>query len=443
MQVIEKINEGLKREFNVVVAAAAIHDRIEARLTEVGQQVRLPGFRPGKVPMDLLRKRFGQSVRGEVLERTIDESTQAALAEKAIKPASQPKVELVTFEDGGDLEFAVKLEVLPDITPNDLASLKLTRGVVKVDESEIDTAVESVRKSRSTLEPVTEDRPAASGDVLVADFVGRIDGVAFDGGTAQDATIDIGAGSFIPGFEDQLVGARKGATVEVKVTFPTEYHAELAGKNAVFEVTVKDIKRRLLPELNDELAKSIGFSDMAAFRADVRKSLEEQYAKASRLHTKRQLLDVLAEEHSFPVPESMVDAEFGGIWRQVEEAKKAGQLEAEDANKSDDELRAEYRKIAERRVRLGLLLSDIGQKNNVTVLPEDFSKAVMDEARRYPGQESAVVEYYQRNPNALETLRAPIFEEKVVDHIIGRAAVTDLPITREELAKQSGAPFVA
>ncbi|TAL04840.1 MAG: trigger factor [Rhodospirillaceae bacterium] len=438
MQVIDKINEGLKREFNVVVAAAAIHERVEARLVEVGQQVRLPGFRPGKVPMDLLRKRFGQSVRGEVLERTIDESTQAALAEKAIKPASQPKVELVTFEDGSDLEFAIKLEVLPEITPNDLAGISLTRGVVAVGDAEIDKAIENLRRNRGTLEAVGEDRPAAAGDAVIGDFVGRVGGEVFEGGSAQDATIEIGANNFIPGFEDQLIGARKGATVEVKVTFPTDYHANLAGKDAVFEVTVKDIKQRILPALDDAFAKSLGMEDLSALRQYSRKSLEDRFAKTSRLHTKRQLLDRLAEGHSFPVPEGMVDAEFGGIWRQIEEAMKAGQLDAEDAAKSEEDLRAEYRGIAERRVRLGLLLSDIGQKNNVTVLPEDFSKAVMEEAQRYPGQESAVVEYYQRNPNALESLRAPIFEEKVVDFIISRAAVTDLPVTAEELAKQAG-----
>jgi trigger factor len=439
MQVIDKLNEGLKRGFNVVVGAAAINERVEARLVEVGQQVRLPGFRPGKVPMDLLRKRFGQSVRGEVLERTIDESTQQALAEKSLKPALQPKVELVSFEDGKDLEFAIKVEVLPEITPNDLGSLALTRGVADVKDEELDRALTNLRKSRGTLEAMTDDRASVDGDVLVADFVGRIDGTPFEGGTAQDATIELGANGFIPGFEEQLVGVKKGETKTITVTFPTEYTPELAGKTAEFEVTVKDIKTRAMPELNDEFAKSLGFEGLDALKDRSRESLKEQYDRTARLHLKRQLLDKLAESHSFAVPEGMVDAEFDGIWRQVEAAKKAGQLEAEDASKSDDDLKTEYRKIAERRVRLGLLLSDIGQKNNVTVSPEDFSKAVMDEARRYPGQEQAVVEYYQRNPQALESLRAPLFEEKVVDHIISKANVTDLSISAEELAKQSGA----
>jgi len=439
MQVIDKLNDGLKREFNIVVTAAALDERVEARLTEVGQQVRLPGFRPGKVPMDILRKRFGQSVRGEVIERTIDESTQKALSDKALRPALQPKVELVTLEDGKDLEFAVKLEVLPEITPNDLAGVNLTRGVVAIDDAELDKALENLRRSRSTVEAVTEDRAVEKGDVVVADFVGRIDGTPFEGGTAQGASIDVGAGQFIPGFEDQIVGAKKDATVQVNVTFPTEYAAELAGKAAVFDVTVKEIKRRVLPELDEEFAKSLGAASVDELKQRARESMQEQYGQTARLHMKRQLLDQLAESHSFAVPEGMVDAEFSGIWRQIEEAKKAGQLEDDDKNKSDDDLKAEYRKIAERRVRLGLLLSDIGQKNNVTVLPEDFSTAVMNEARRYPGQERAVVEYYQKNPQALETLRAPLFEEKVVDFVITKASVKDLPVTAEELAKQSGA----
>jgi trigger factor len=273
----------------------------------------------------------------------------------------------------------------------------------------------------------------------VADFVGRIDGTPFDGGTAQDAMIDIGVGAFIPGFEDQIIGAKKGTTVQVNVTFPADYGREsLAGKDAVFDVTVKEIKHRILPELNDELAQSLGMESVDALKQRARDTMQEQYTRTARLHMKRQLLDQLADSHSFAVPEGMVDAEFGGIWKQVEEAKKAGQLEAEDAAKSDDDLRTEYRKIAERRVRLGLLLSDIGQKNAITVTPEDFSQAVMDEARRYPGQEKAVVEYYQRNPQALESFRAPLFEEEVVDYVISKANVKDLPVTAEELAKQSG-----
>lgn len=436
MQVIDKPSDGLKREFNVVVTAAAIEEKVEARLTEVGQQVRLPGFRPGKVPRDILKKRFGQSVRGEVLERTIDESTQAALTEKAIKPALQPKIELVSFDEGKDLEFAIKVEVLPEIAASDFSSIVLSRDVATVQDSEVAKALETLQGSRSTTEAVTEARAAANGDVLVTDFVGRIDGTPFEGGTAQGASIELGSGSFIPGFEEQLVGVKAGETKELKVTFPKEYPAaELAGKDAVFEVKVTELRRKVLPELNDEFAKSLGAENLDAVRTRAREMLQGQYDELSRLRLKRQLLDKLAESHSFAVPQGMVDAEFDAIWRQVEEAKKAGQLDAADRDKSDDDLKKEYRNIAERRVRLGLLLSDVGTKNSITVAPEDFSAAVMAEARRYPGQESAVVNHYQRNPQALETLRAPLFEEKVVDHILGKAQITDKVVTADELQK--------
>ena len=436
MQVIDKVSDGLKREFNVVVTAAAIEEKVEARLTEVGQQVRLPGFRPGKVPRDILKKRFGQSVRGEVLERTIDESTQQALTEKAIKPALQPKVELVSFDEGKDLEFAIKVEVLPEIAAADFSSIALSRDVATVQDSEVTKAIETLLSSRATTEAVTETRAAANGDVLVTDFVGRIDGTPFEGGTAQGASIELGSGSFIPGFEEQLIGVKAGETKELKVTFPKEYQAaELAGKDAVFEVKVTELRRKIIPELTEDFAKSVGAESVEAMRTRAREMIQSQYDELSRLRLKRQLLDKLAETNSFAVPQGMVDAEFDAIWRQVEEAKKAGQLDAADRDKSDDDLKTEYRNIAERRVRLGLLLSDVGTKNAITVAPEDFSAAVMAEARRYPGQEGAVVNHYQRNPQALETLRAPLFEEKVVDYILGKAQITDKVVTVEELQK--------
>ena len=437
MQVIEKSSEGLRREFNVVVDAAAVEERVTARLNEVGQQVRLPGFRPGKVPMDLLKKRFGQSVRGEVLERTIEESTQAALTEKAVKPALQPRVELVSFDEGKDLEFAIKVEVLPEIAASDFTVLSLTRDISIASDVDIEKALDGIRRSKSTTEAITESRGAAQGDVVVVDFVGRIAGETFEGGAAQGHEIDIGNSKLIAGFDDQLVGAKAGETREVKVKFPDDYPAAaLAGKDAVFEVKVNELRRRLLPALDDAFAKDFNATDIADLRERTRSAVQRQFDDLSRVRLKRRLLDKLAETHSFDVPQGMVDAEFDAIWRQVEEAKRTNQLDLSDVGKSDDDLRAEYRAIAERRVRLGLLLSDVGQKNNVTIASEDLQKAVMNEARRYPGQEEAVLNYFQNNPQAVETLRAPIFEEKVVDFIIGKAKVTDNPITPEELAKE-------
>jgi trigger factor len=437
MQVIEKSSDGLKRAFNVVINADTIDAKVSSRLNEVGQQVRLPGFRPGKVPMALLKKRFGQAVWGEVLERTIDESTQAALTQKAIKPAMQPKVELVKAEEGQDLEFSVQFEVLPEIAAADFSKMELTRLKATVTDEEHQAAVDNVLKNRRTTEKVEENRAAKKGDVVVADFVGRIDGEIFEGGSVNDAQIDIGSGSYIPGFEDQLIGAKAGDTVTVKVTFPDSYSPapEKSGKKAEFEVKVKELRTATTPTLDDAFAKSLGDESAEGLKERMRKFLQENYDSASRMKLKRALLDRLADDYSFPVPQGLVDVEFDAIWRQMEQVTKDGQLDPEDKDKSQDDLRAEYRAIAERRVRLGLLLSDVGQKNNVVVTPEDINRAVTQEALRYPGQETAVVEYYQRTPQAVESLRAPIFEDKVVDYILGQAKITDQPASIEEVMR--------
>jgi len=432
MQVIEKPADGLKRTFNVVVPTAAIEEKVNTRLTEVGQQVRLPGFRPGKVPMNLLKKRFGESVRGEVLEKTVDESVQAALAEKALKPAVQPKVELVKFEEGQDLEFSVQLEVLPEITA-EVGAIELTRPTAQVGEFEMSKALEGVQRTKATAEKV--DREAQKGDVVLADFVGRIDGEAFQGGSVQGASIEIGAGNYIPGFEDQLTGAKAGDKRTVKVTFPSEYpnSPNLAGKDAEFEVDVKEVRELRLPTLDDDFAKGVGDTGIESLKSRLRDYLQQNHDAASRQRMKRQLLDKLAESHSFDVPQGLVDIEFESIWRQMEQVTRGGQVDPEDVGKTEDQLKAEYRAIAERRVRLGLLLSDIGQRAGVMVTPDDLKTAITQEALRYPGQEAAVVDYYQRNPQALEAFRAPLFEEKVVDHLIAKATVTDKQVTVEEL----------
>jgi trigger factor len=436
MQVIDKSTDGLTREFNVVVPATSIEAKLTSRLTEVGQQVRLPGFRPGKVPMKLLRTRFGESIRGEILESTINESTQAALTEKALKPAMQPKVELVTFEEGKDLEFSVKLEVLPEIKSGDVSAIELNRPTADVSDEGLQKSIDDFLKSRRTTEKVEEARGAKEGDAVVADFVGSIDGEEFEGGKGKGTTIEIGSNTFIPGFEEQLIGAKAGDSVTVKVAFPDDYGvAKLAGKNAEFKVDIQELRTFKTPELTDELAKQMGDDSVEAFKTRMRAFLKQNYDNASRLRVKRQLLDRLAESHDFAVPQGMVDAEFDAIWRQMDQVLKSGQLDPEDAGKSEDELKAEYRGIAERRVRLGLLLSDIGEKAKVQVSQDDLTRAVTQEAFRYPGQETAVVEFYQRNPQALESLRAPIFEEKVVDFIISQAKVTDQTVSVEELLR--------
>lgn len=442
MQVIDKPADGLKRTFNVVVPTAAIEEKVATRLTEVGQQVRLPGFRPGKVPMNLLKKRFGEAVRGEVLEKTIDESTAAAISEKALKPAVQPKVELVKFEEGQDLEFSIQLEVLPEIVA-EVGALDLIRPTAVVSDEEMAKALEGVQRSKATTEKA--DRAAAKGDVVFGDFVGRIDGEVFQGGSVQDALIEIGAGNYIPGFEDQLIGAKAGEKRAVKVTFPAEYpnSPNLAGKAAEFDVDIKEVRELKIPELNDDFAKAIGDTGIDSLKERLRTYLQQNHDAASRQRMKRQMLDKLAEAHSFAVPQGLIDIEFESIWRQMEQVTRGGQVDPEDVGKSEDELKSEYRAIAERRVRLGLLLSEVGQKAGVMVTADDIKSAVTQEAMRYPGQESQVVEYYQRNPQAIEALRAPLFEEKVVDHLIGKANVTDRPVSVEELMRDEDESEVA
>ena len=441
MQVIDKNTDGLKREFNVVVAAAAIEEKVVARLTEVGQQVRLPGFRPGKIPLDLLRKRFGQAVRGEILEKTIDESTQAALTEKALAPAMKPKVDVVHSDEGKDLEFSVQLEVLPAIESPDFSGLELTRLVATVTDDELEKTLEGILKNRRTRETITEDRVSTKGDAVLVDYTGRVDGALFEGGSAEDAVIELGSGMFIPGFEEQLEGKKAGEDVAVKINFPGDYqNSELAGKAAEFEVKLKELCKLVVPKLDDDFAKGMNAADVESFRARTRELLQEDYNKASRLQLKRQLLDRLAESYSFDVPQGMVDLEFDSIWRQMDQAAKSGQLEPEDAEKSADELKTEYRSIAERRVRLGLLLSDVGQKNGVEVSSEDLSGSVREEALLYPGQETAVVEHYKNNQQAVEALRAPLFEEKVVDFVISVAKITDEVVGVDELLKDPDEP---
>lgn len=441
MQITEKNASGLKREYNVVIAAAIIEDKVSARLSEVGQQVSLPGFRPGKAPINLLRKRFGQSVMGEVIDQAINESAQSVISQKALKPAMQPKIELVNFAEGKDLEFDVKVEVLPDIAAPDFKSISLEKWTSTVSDEELDKALQQIMQNNRSSKLVAENRKAKKGDVIVVDYVGKMNGEVFEGGTAFDAHIELGSGQFIPGFEDQLIGVMAGDTALLELKFPDEYGAtQLAGKPVTFNVTVKEIREFQEPELNDDFAKKLGEESVDSLKKKTREILQGSYDRLSRLRLKRNLLDKLSEIGSFPVPEGMVDAEFGAIWKQIEQAKTAGQLDPEDAGKSDDDLRKEYRAIAERRVRLGLLLSDVGQKNSIAVTPEELGNAIAAQAGRYPGQEQAVMNYYKSTPEALEGLRAPVFEDKVVDFVLGQAKITEKSVPIADLEKDPETP---
>jgi FKBP-type peptidyl-prolyl cis-trans isomerase (trigger factor) len=613
MQVTELSAEGLKRAFSVVVPASDIDAARDKRLAAVGRDLRIPGFRPGKVPMSVVKKRYGTAVTGEVLEERVQDATRQLVTERGLRPALQPKVELVNFADGQDLEFRIDVEVLPEIPMPDFAGIEVERPRAEPSDEEVQKALDGLAARNAKLEDLAEDRPAAKGDVVVADFVGRLveasasenllatpatgslgsawrvvtnpgkqgelvgvgeeDGTAyadirvqpgsteaplkalrvdlhqadlpasaneaydlrlawrlvdgtlpegaagkltfsgldeagkgvnasqtdaalptdaplasqtlaadwvvpadqgvvslrpglridfreppaapftlrisapsltrageekvgepFPGGSAQDMPIDVGGEGFIPGFTEGLEGIRPGESRTIRVSFPEGYGAaELAGKPAEFEITAKALKTRSAAPADDEFAKSLGLESVEKLREELRSSIQREYDGLARLRVKRALLDQLSDRADFPVPEGMVEAEFGQIWERVDADRKAGRLDADDAGKDEETLKAEYRKIAERRIRLGLLLSEIGRTNNIQVSQDELAQAMRNEASRYPGQERQVFEFFQKNPQALENLRAPIFEEKVVDFMLELAKVTDTSVTPAEL----------
>lgn len=441
MQVTEVANEGLKRAFSVVVPATDITAEREKRLAQLGKDLRLPGFRPGKIPPRVVQQRYGQAVMGEVLESSVNNATQRVVSDRGLRPAQQPKVELVNFADGTDLEFKVEMEVMPEVPMPDFAGIELERLKAEPGDEQVGKALEAIAQRNRKLEDVTDERPAEKGEVAVCDFVGRLvdengqAGEPFPGGSATDMPIEVAGEGFIPGFTEQLAGIRAGETRSVEVTFPAEYVApDLAGKAARFEVTCKALKRAVLPEMDDAFATGLGFESAEKLRAAVRETLQREYDSMSRMKAKRALLDRLSEQADFPVPQGMVDAEFNGIWQRVEADMKNGRLDDDDKGKDEETLRSEYRAIAERRIRLGLLLSEIGRTNNIAVSGEELARAMRQEASRYPGQEQQVVEFFRKNPQAAENLRSPIFEEKVVDFMLELAKVTERSVSPEELA---------
>lgn len=434
MQVTETETDGLKREFKVVIAASDIEEKLQHRLMELGSTVKVPGFRPGKVPVQVLKQRFGRSVMGEVVERAVTDGSSQALSERGLRPATQPRIEITAFDEGKDLEFTMALELLPDIKPINFGDLKLTRLKVEVADSEVDGALDHLAGHRKESKPLETPRKAQSGDVLVIDFRGSVNGEELPGMAAEDHHLELGSSSFIEGFEDQLIGVDVGEEPEVKVRFPDGYvNDKLAGQEAVFEVKIKDIRETQPAAIDEDFAKSLGEESLDTLKSKLRDQIGQDYEQASRTHLKRDLLDKLAEAHDFVVPAGMVDIEFETIWPHIEEALKEGKLDEEDQGKSEDDLKSEYREIAERRVRLGLLLSEVGRVNNIDVSAEELNRALAMEARKHPGQEREVFEYFQRTPEAMANLRAPIFENKIIDFIVEMAETEDKGVTAEEL----------
>jgi trigger factor len=439
MQITQTVSEDLRRQFTVTVLASELDAKVTKRLEEMKGRVNLKGFRPGKAPVSFLKKQFGKSVMGEVVQAAVDEGSQKAINDNQLKPALAPRIEplgdVQQVVDGkADLTFTVTVDLMPDFQSADVSQLKVERLVADVGESEIDEAMERLAKQSRSFTPRPEGEPAEKDDTVLIDFVGSVDGVEFEGGKGSDFNLTLGSGQFIPGFEDQLLGAKAGDRREVKVTFPADYHAaDLAGKEAVFAVSVKEVKAPEESKIDDALARKMGLEDVVTLRERVRDQIKADYTQASRLHLKRRILDALDAAHAFPLPPAMVESEFANIWAQVEaELKREGKTAAEEGG-SEEELRAEYRRIAERRVRLGLVLGKLGEQNGITVSGEEVQRAIMQRARQFPGQEQQVFQLYSKNQQAQAEIRAPLFEDKVVDFIAELAQVSDKKVDKETL----------
>ncbi|TRW97272.1 trigger factor [Paracoccus sp. M683] len=436
MQVTETQNDGLKRGYQITLTGAELAAAVDGKLKEAQPEIEMKGFRKGKVPMALLKKQFGQRLMGEAMQESIDGALRDHLESSGDRPAAQPKIEMAdgeNWKEGDDVVVNVEYETLPQIPELDLSKIKLERLKVKAEDAQVTEALENLAKNAQNFEDRKKGTKSKEGDQVVIDFKGFVDGEAFEGGAAEDYPLVLGSGSFIPGFEEQLTGAKVGDEVKVEVKFPEEYGAaHLAGKDAIFETTVKAVKAPKAAELDDELAKRFGAEDLESLKKQIAERLEAEYAGASRAVLKRALLDQLDGMVSFELPQSLVEAEAAQIAHQLyheehpdDHGHNHGQIDPTD----------EHKKLAERRVRLGLLLADIGQKAEINVTDQEMTQAVMNAARQYPGQERAFFEFIQQNQGAQQQLRAPIFEDKVVDHIAEGAKVKDKDVSKEDLEK--------
>ena len=442
MQVTETLSAGLKREYKVVVGQAELSTELNAKLADMSKRANIKGFRPGKVPVAHLKRVYGRSAMAEVLQDAVDTRSKKLLEEKNLKPAYQPEVKLPTDEaeiaavmDGkGDLSFTMALEVIPDFDVKDHSGLALVRHVVPVADSEIEETLKRIASQSKNFEEKTDN--ATAGDRVTINFVGTIDGAAFDGGTADDVALEIGSGQFIPGFEDQLVGAKAGDEITVKVSFPADYGvAELAGKPAEFATKVTKVEGAKEAEIDEDFAKKMGFEDLAKLKDMIKERMGAEYAQMSVMKLKRDVLDALDKDYSFELPEKLVEAEFNGIWNALTgEMTRSGKSFADEGTTEED-ARKEYRAIAERRVRLGLVLGRMGEKQGVVVSEQELQNALMNRMRQFPGQEKMVIDYYRRNPSAMMELRGPIFEQKVVDAIVATAKLDEKTVSKEELQK--------
>lgn len=434
MKISQEKTKGLTFSCTAVIAADEFEKEVQNRIARMAKGAKLPGFRPGKAPVSMLNQKYRGAALGEALDFLVQKSVSEIIRDKNLRVAMEPEIKLGKFEDGKDIEFTLEVETLPEIKLGDFSKIKLEKQMAEVPAEEIEKSLEYVAQSRRETQTVTEDRASIKGDIAVIDFSGSIDGVEFKGGKGTDYPLELGSNSFIPGFEDQLIGKKKGDKVDVKVKFPEDYHAkDLAGKDAVFAVVIKELKVLKKTEINDAFAVSLGEKDLASLKQKVSDRIKEDYENASKMKLKRALLDALDKEYKIEVPEKLVNAEYDNIVKQYEHAKEHNELDEYEKSKSEKDLLKEYKDIANRRVKLGLLLSEVGVAEKIQIAPDDINKAIMNEAKRYPGQEKAVFDYYLKNKQAVEALKAPVMEEKIVDHILSKVQIVDKTVSVKEL----------
>jgi len=448
MQVTETLSDGLKREFKVVVSMADLATKVDTRLDELKGQVRINGFRPGKVPVTHLKRMYGRAVMAETIEAAVRDANAEIVTKNGFKLAREPQVTMPSeqgeiekmVEGKSDLTYTVALEIMPPIELADFKGIKLERLTAEVQDTEVDEALKRLAEQSRPFAPKGEGAKAANGDRVIIDFTGKIDGVAFEGGTGGDVGVGIGSNTFIPGFEEQLIGLGVGDKHVVKVTFPQSYPAaHLAGKAAEFDVVVKSVDAPKDVAIDDEFAKQLGLESLDKLKETMKQRLQQEHAAVSRQKVKRQLLDELDAKHKFTPPPSLVEDEFNNVWKTIVDDLEQQKRTFADEGTTEEKAKEEYRGIAERRVRLGLVIAEIGEKNNIKVTDEELSRAVMDRARQVPGREKEIWDYYRNNPGAVASLRAPIFEDKVVDFILELAKITDKTVSREDLYKEDEA----
>ncbi len=434
MEIKEVKSKGLSREYEVTIKAADFNTAVENKLKEISKKVTMAGFRAGKVPFAMVKQKYQGNAMSETLDDMLRDGVNEVLKEKKVRPVFTPDVDLKKFEEGKDVEFKVSMEIMPEIELKDFAAIKVEKPVADVPAEEVEKALNYMAESRRDTTKVEEDRATVKGDIAVIDFVGSINGVEFEGGKGEAYPLEIGSNSFIPGYEEQLIGKKVGDVVDVKATFPENYHAkDLAGKEALFVTTIKEIRTIKKAEVNDEFAKSMGEENLDKLKETVKSRIAQDYENASKMKVKRSLLDALDKAYKFDVPEKLVEMEYDAIVKQYEAAKKNNQLDEDEKNKKEADLLKEYKEIAVRRVKLGLLLAEVGNEGKIAVTQEDLNKAIMNEAQRYPMQAKAIFDFYLKNKDAVERLRTSVYEEKVMDYVLSKVTTTEKKVSVEDL----------